>query len=148
MTNLPDPAILASDLFILAAYSAAVFLFSHWLARKDIIFEDLGEEGIEEDGSEAEEVAASERWVESAEGVMVPRVDRIHVIPLEDPVDSNDPDLKHAYLHCATMECWCNPQFTENDDMPCFNGKIVRHNAMTEATAGWVTIGENLSGID
>lgn len=138
------PAAFAAYLAILGAYSAAMILFGRWLALDGLVVKEAGDHAGP-DQKAAESPPKPERWMESTTGGLVPRIDRIHVIPLEDPVDSEDEGISHAYLHCASMNCWCNPRLADCNDQPELKGSIVNHNAMTEASAGWVNMGENLS---
>lgn len=135
---MPHPTIFASYLLILGSYSAAMIMFGRWLTLSGLVIEE-----VEDEPSECLPEAPQgdlrdkplDRWMTGSDGVtQVPRISRVHIIPLEDLV----PDDSHAYLHCATMECWCNPRLDPEDS------SIVIHNAMTEALKGWVNIGENL----
>lgn len=138
------PSLMAAYLSILGAYSAAMILFGRWLALDGLVMEEI-EDTVEPSPHALEaQLGRSERWMESATGDFVPRIDRIHSIPLEDPVDSSDEEVGHMYLHCASMDCWCGPRFADCSDSPELQGTIVLHNAMTPASAGWVNIGENL----
>lgn len=138
----------AAYLAILGTYSATMILFGRWLAMSGLVIEEIEDD---DDPAQQETEATTgavnpERWMESITGERIPRIDRIHVIPIEDPVDSGDERISYEYLHCASINCWCNPTFADCSDQPEFQGSIVNHNAMTGASAGWVNIGENLSG--
>jgi len=139
-------SLMVTYLLIVSAYSAAMILFGHWLARDGLMVEEV-EDGAKPNPHALEvQLGHSDRWMESNTGGLVPRIERIHTIPLEDPVDSNDAEIGHMYLHCASMTCWCNPRFADYSDKPELQGIIVLHNAMTTASDGWVNIGENLGG--
>ena len=139
---MPHPTIFASYLLILGSYSAAMIMFGRWLTLSGLVIEE-----VEDEPSECLPEAPQgdprdkplDRWMTGRDGVtQVPRISRVHTIPLEDPVPSETPGVSYDYLHCATIECWCNPRLDPEDS------SIVIHNAMTEASMGWVNIGENL----
>lgn len=139
------PLIFSAYLSAIGAYSAAMILFGRWLALDGLAVEEI-EDVIEPSPHVSEtQLGHLERWMESATGDLVPRIDRIHSIPLENPVDSSDEEVGYMYLHCASMDCWCNPKFANCDNTPEYQGIIVLHNAMTQANSGWVNIGENVS---
>lgn len=62
---------------------------------------------------------------------MIPVLDRIHVIPIDEGGDD---------LHVASAECWCNPKV---EPQPDADTDICTHNAITGPDhEGWVLIGE------
>lgn len=134
---IPPPADLAAYLATVGSYSAAMIMFGRWLTLSGLVIE-----GVDDEGDESPPPCPSDsighRWIEAEDGTMLPRVNRLHTIPLEDPGE----DSNITYTHCATIECWCNPTFDDCSDNPSFEGKIINHNAMTSASQGWVIIGE------
>ena len=138
------PLIFSAYLLILGTYSAAMILFGRWLALDGLVVEEIEDDGEPSPCAPQAQLGSSSRWMESATGDLVPRIERIHSIPLEDPVDSSDEEVGHMYLHCASMDCWCGPRFADCSDTPELQGTIILHNAMTPASAGWVNIGENI----
>lgn len=66
------------------------------------------------------------RWWPNADGVLVPLINRIHVIPVEDG----------SLMHCAQMSCWCCPSFKDGTEL------MAIHQNLTLASAEWVNIGE------
>lgn len=139
------PSLMAAYLLSVGAYSAAMILFGRWLALDGLVVEEIEDAVEPSPHALGTQLGHSGRWMESATGGLVPRIERIHTIPLEDPVNSNDSEIGHMYLHCASMTCWCNPKFADCSDSPGLQGLIVLHNAMTNASDGWVSIGENVS---
>lgn len=137
---IPPPADLAAYLAAVGSYSAAMIMFGRWLTLSGLVIEDVDDEG-DEDPQAYLSGSIGDRWIEAEDGTMLPRVNRLHIIPMEDP----DEDKNITYTHCATVECWCNPTFADCSDNPSLEGKIIKHNAMTSASQGWVTIGERTS---
>jgi hypothetical protein len=134
---IPPPADLAAYLAIVGSYSAAMIMFGRWLTLSGLVIEEVNDE--DDEGLPAYlSDSVVDRWIEAEDGTMLPRVNRLHIIPLEDPDEASN----ISYTHCATVECWCNPTFADCGDNPSLEGKIIEHNAMTSASQGWVTIGE------
>jgi len=138
LPNIPFPADLVAYLATVGSYSAAMIMFGRWLTLSGLVIEEVNDE--DDEGLPAyPSDSVVDRWIQAEDGTMLPRVSMLHIIPLEDP----DEDMNTIYAHCATIKCWCNPTFADCGDDPSLEGKIIKHNAMTSASQGWVTIGEN-----
>ncbi|MFN9622784.1 MAG: hypothetical protein ACK587_08135 [Cyanobacteriota bacterium] len=117
-----------------------MIMFGRWLTLSGLVIEDVDDEGDEGPSAYLSD-SVGDRWIEAEDGTMLPRVNMLHIIPMEDP----DEDKNITYTHCATVECWCNPTFADCSDNPSLEGKIIKHNPMTSASQGWVIIGERSS---